>query len=238
LKSEDNGVSSGEEGTAEPKVGILTPQMSGSFHDSIGSSVPCSPNSNATEGLLEPKLLEMVKEIDSDPKPDEEQSFAMEPKSKGTADFLEVTPPQRKNSDTCTTYLSTNSASSTANSDKLGFLATDYLLRDVLTIVKECLADLNATRSVFQGRGGVQIELPVGADDIEVELTKRLQWSISPEELGARATRLGQYVSEALWRLRLVTDIPQQFGQVKASQSQDLSTDEEDLEAEIGTVLF
>ena len=265
LKIEESVLSSGEEGAADPKVGILTPQMSGSYIESVASSVTESPVINAeSPKFMEIKSAEILVDSKTEPKFQGEESpdskmerkqtdneFAdSKPESKGgkmsevIASVLETTTPRRgsdtgalrRGSESGTyTYLSTNSTGSNPNSSKVGFLAADYLVRDILTVVKQSLSDLNTTRAALQSNGAnVDLNLPPGTVDLEKELRK-LVWSITEEEVSGRASRLGQYISEAQWRLQLVCSVPLQYGQMaQANQMLDDSTDDEGYEAELG----
>ncbi|XP_067681511.1 uncharacterized protein [Haliotis asinina] len=108
---------------------------------------------------------------------------------------------------------------------KLGFLANEYLVRDLLAMLKESLLDINAVRYKLTGQKsdlGKKSEQKANTDALHVTpameeaLTQVVKSSVVPETLQKRLTRLTQYIHEAQWRFQLVShdQLPKQPGQV------------------------
>ncbi|XP_046355808.2 zinc finger FYVE domain-containing protein 26-like isoform X1 [Haliotis rufescens] len=108
---------------------------------------------------------------------------------------------------------------------KLGFLANEYLVRDLLAMLKESLLNINAVRYKLTGQKsdlGKKSEQKGNSDTLHVTpameeaLTQIVKSSVVPETLQKRLTRLTQYIHEAQWRFQLVShdQLPKQPGQV------------------------
>lgn len=108
---------------------------------------------------------------------------------------------------------------------KLGFLANEYLVRDLLAMLKESLLNINAVRYKLTGQKsdlGKKSEQKGNSETLHVTpameeaLTQIVKSSVVPETLQKRLTRLTQYIHEAQWRFQLVShdQLPKQPGQV------------------------
>ncbi|XP_035827727.1 zinc finger FYVE domain-containing protein 26 [Aplysia californica] len=114
-------------------------------------------------------------------------------------------------------------SSSEQSSYPQGFLGNEYLVRDILHLLKDAAADLNAAKFSLSGKVVDMIRRdstkysPVKLDP---ELEKVLQSSsittIQPETLQKRITKLMQAVHEAWWRFQLVSHeaFPKQPGRI------------------------
>ncbi len=112
-----------------------------------------------------------------------------------------------------------NSNTSTGSAYKIGFVSNEYFVRDLLSILKECLLDLSATKFSLLGKTTDTSRLPKGdaiSKETEDFLTLHVQSSVSISELQHRISLLTQRVSEASWRYQLVSHdwIPQEVGKV------------------------
>ena len=215
-------VSSGDEG-AEERIGILTPKLSGSIYDSVNSTpqTPHSPGTPVPTSEM-PILVLKTPEAQADDIANkladhQEESKMKDLDSKDDNVFSSGHEAKKKSTD----HWSTNStASNKGLTRKLGFLANDYLMRDLLHIIKYCLVDLTTTRFVLTGHHQAEssssLVLPENASTLETELSKCLVCSVSAEDLQGRLSRLSNYVSEGQWRLQLVSDIPVVFGEMLA----------------------
>lgn len=105
---------------------------------------------------------------------------------------------------------------------KFGFLCNEYLVRDLLHFLKECLLDLSAARyKVLGGDSGrdksTNKAMNKGVDvTIEEPLSKFLQSSVNKETLQNRIAHLTQCVHQAQWRFQLVSNdcVPKEVGKV------------------------
>ena len=110
---------------------------------------------------------------------------------------------------------------------KFGFLVNEYIVRDILAMLKDSLVDLGAVR--YQLMGAQKSEVLQKTDNktmddgtpnvdaaVEHSLTQLVKSSISEDALQPRLTRLTQYVHEAQWRFQLVShdQLPRQSGVV------------------------
>lgn len=116
---------------------------------------------------------------------------------------------------------STISTGSTSNCQKLGFLCNEYLVRDILLMLKECLVDLTSARFQLLGKEKETLGKSVKAViDVRLEepLSRLVQSSVDKDALQRHVTQLQQFVSEAQWRFQLVCheNIPQTPGMVLA----------------------
>ncbi|ESP02327.1 hypothetical protein LOTGIDRAFT_238051 [Lottia gigantea] len=109
------------------------------------------------------------------------------------------------------------SSSVNSNNMKIGFLANDYIVRDVLAMLKDSLTDLNSAKFTLLGKDSesrsVTTEVPV-SPATERLLTQHIKSSITLDILPQRITRLTQLIHEAQWRFQLVCNdsIPRQTG--------------------------
>ena len=105
--------------------------------------------------------------------------------------------------------LSANSSCSTTSVGRIGFVCNEFLVRDILHILKDALVDLSALRYTFLGQHNTtttsESNLPVIPAKLESDLTNCVECGVESSSLQHRLTRLTQYVSEAQWRLQLVT---------------------------------
>lgn len=116
---------------------------------------------------------------------------------------------------------STISTGSTSNCQKLGFLCNEYLVRDILLMLKECLVDVTSARFQLLGKEKETLGKSVKAViDVRLEepLSRLVQSSVDKDALQRHVTQLQQFVSEAQWRFQLVCheNIPQTPGMVLA----------------------
>lgn len=102
---------------------------------------------------------------------------------------------------------STISTGSTSNCQKLGFLCNEYLVRDILAFLKECLVDLNSARFQVLGKeketSGKPIKTLIDVS-LEEPLSRLVQSSVKKDALQRHVTQLQQFVSEGQWRFQLV----------------------------------
>ena len=127
---------------------------------------------------------------------------------------------QRRGSGNCSTV----SGDSTSNYLRFGLLCNEYIIRDILAMIKDCMVDLSAAR--FQVKGQISdksTSRPTSKDAsslidvrLEEQLTKLVPSSVTNDGLTKRVTQLSQYVNEAFWRFQLVCHekIPRTPGQV------------------------
>ncbi|XP_059160306.1 zinc finger FYVE domain-containing protein 26-like, partial [Physella acuta] len=88
-----------------------------------------------------------------------------------------------------------------------GFVLNEYLVRDILHLLKDAISDLKSARILLTGTKKTGLD-PV-AEDL---LTKSQGCSVQPEDLPKRLSKLTQAVHEAWWRFQLVSHeaIPRQ----------------------------
>ena len=119
--------------------------------------------------------------------------------------------------------LSTNSAGSTGSVYKVGFIANEYIVRDVLATFKDCLLDLNAAKFRLMGQQRFDLNTKQTNDDslnadqeLEDILSQHVLTSVERAHLQQRIGRLSQYVSEATWRFQLVSHdwLPSETGKI------------------------
>ena len=103
--------------------------------------------------------------------------------------------------------------SETQANDIVGFLANEYLSRDILNMLRDALNDFNTARSSLSGKAlenrrditGASRAKPSAVDPlIEEALQANIVTSVQPASLPKRLTKLTQAVHEAWWRLQLV----------------------------------
>ena len=142
--------------------------------------------------------------------------------------------------------ISSVSNSSNWSLDHFGFILNEYLVRDILALLKDGLLDVSAAKFQLYGsrqdsrervRAGSEVK-DTGSSDIDTEIEEPLSYilksSISKDALQKRITQLQKYTSEAQWRYQLVVNdhIPKQVGEVLKEQVTKTS-DTSDEEVEI-----
>ena len=124
--------------------------------------------------------------------------------------------------------ISSMSTSSSINLDTVGYIANEYLVRDILAMLKEAILDVSAARFHIHGSKGDTREryrsakentnkaAPEVDPSIEEALQHIVHSSITIEILQKKITQLERYTSEAHWRYQLVSDenIPRSPGEV------------------------
>ena len=131
---------------------------------------------------------------------------------------------------------STNSNASTSNMYAIGFVANEFIVRDVLHILKELLVDISAEMYTLhidkQGLKSTEHKDPVieHTKKIDLSLSECVNCSIEPGNLQGRVSRLTQCVSEALWRFQLVSHdhVPKEVGKVPTDLNTLPDSDSED----------
>ena len=99
------------------------------------------------------------------------------------------------------------------SNDLVGFLANEYLSRDILNMLRDALNDFNIAKTSLSGKllenrrdinGGSRMK-PATVDPlIEEALQTSIVTSVQPASLTKRLAKLTQAVHEAWWRLQLV----------------------------------
>lgn len=121
---------------------------------------------------------------------------------------------------------STFSTDSSLGLFNLGFLNNEYLVRDILNLLKDALLDLESAQ--FQIRGSSpeknnsqRKKLPKDSCyeiivSLEEPLTNIIQCSVTKETLHSKISKLRTFISEASWRFQLVCHdkIPKKPGEV------------------------
>lgn len=134
---------------------------------------------------------------------------------------------------------STLSAGSVQSLFKLGFMTNEYVVRDLLQILRDCLLELNTAKFRLAGKdrdtsSSDKKSLPLKVDaETEQRLTKVVPCAVTSEKLQKRTSRLTQFVSEAQWRYQLVAhpDLPKQPGHVLTETVQpEVNSSDEDCE--------
>ena len=105
---------------------------------------------------------------------------------------------------------SVTSNASTNSVYKIGFLANEYIVRDVLHTIKDCLVELNATKfKLMNNSDDSSNEASViGITErrqMEFSLNKSIISDVCEEKLQQRISKLQQCVSEATWRFQLAS---------------------------------
>ena len=103
---------------------------------------------------------------------------------------------------------SVTSSASASNACKVGFLVNEYIVRDVLQTVKDCLMELSATKfKLMSNSEDSPSDVPTVTiterRQMESSLTNCIDSDISKEKLQQRISKLQQCVSEATWRFQL-----------------------------------
>ena len=116
--------------------------------------------------------------------------------------------------------------------DDFGFIVNEYLVRDILALLKDSLVDLTAAKfKLYGSRQDSRERLkPVHevkdyqSLDVDLEVEETLSYimksSVTKETLQKRISQLQKYTSEAQWRYQLVVNdlIPKQVGEVLKEQ--------------------
>ncbi len=180
---------------------------------STNPSVDMGPN--VTASLAKDPLLSMVKTYSV--KDSSDQSEVSRPKSKGaTAAMISdlLRKPSGSNSVTSTGSL--------CGGYKVGFLVNEFLVRDMLHILKECLVELNTTKFKLINGSKESSTDEVAAFSVahsrEMESLMKLcvESDVDEEKLQQRISKLQQCVSEASWRFQLAAHdwLPTQPGDI------------------------
>ncbi|XP_062609221.1 zinc finger FYVE domain-containing protein 26-like [Saccostrea cucullata] len=101
---------------------------------------------------------------------------------------------------------STLSTGSTSSCRKFGFLCNEYLVRDILALLKECLVDLSSAKFQILGNKEMPGKATKTVIDVSLEepLSRLVQSSVGRDTLQRHVSQLQQFVSEAQWRFQLV----------------------------------
>ncbi|KAK3587800.1 hypothetical protein CHS0354_042763 [Potamilus streckersoni] len=144
-------------------------------------------------------------------------------------------------------YLSSVSTGSSSSWAKFGFLVNEYLVRDILSMLKECLVDLSSAKyQLLEKKGGSPEKVQSSKElseakkrvqinsSIEEPLTLLIKCSVTKEASQKRLATLTQYIHEAQWRYQMVVheEIPKLPGEVLLHQVT-ASGDQSDEEVEI-----
>ncbi len=117
--------------------------------------------------------------------------------------------------------LSNASNTSTSSSYKIGFLVNEFVVRDVLSMLKDCILDLNTVKFKLQSSAKDESGTKMSSSE---ELSKHLETmlngcvlsSVEEGKLQQRISKLQQCVSEATWRFQLVAHewLPSEPGRI------------------------
>lgn len=124
--------------------------------------------------------------------------------------------------------ISSVSNASNLSIDHFGFVVNEYLVRDILALLKDSLLDVTAAKfQLYGNRHDSKERLPTGHEvrdsrsvdldqEVEESLSYILKSSVSKESLQKRISQLQKYTSEAQWRYQLIVNdlIPKQVGDV------------------------
>jgi zinc finger FYVE domain-containing protein 26 len=112
--------------------------------------------------------------------------------------------------------LSNISTGSTSSTYKIGFIANQYIVRDFLAMLNECLLELDSAMYRLIGEKVDMKESLGTSKSIQKALNRHMKCTVSEDNLQSRISRLRQYVSEAQWRFQLVShdQIPSEPGKV------------------------
>jgi hypothetical protein len=120
---------------------------------------------------------------------------------------------------------STFSTDSSLGLFNLGFLNNEYLVRDILNLLKDALFDLETAQFQIRGsrpeknnsqRKKLQDSCYKIIVSLEEPLTNIIQCSVTKETLHSKVSKLRTFISEASWRFQLVCHekIPKKPGEV------------------------
>lgn len=124
--------------------------------------------------------------------------------------------------------ISSMSTNSSLNLDTIGFIVNDYLARDILAMLKDCILDVSAAKYQIYGSKADAREryrssrevTPSNSTVIDVDteeaLCRLVRSSVTVDTLQKKIAQLERYTSEAHWRYQLVSDerIPRSPGEV------------------------
>ena len=124
--------------------------------------------------------------------------------------------------------ISSMSTSSSVNLDAVGFIANEYIVRDVLALMKDCILDVSAAKyQIFGNKADARERYrssreitPGRSSEIDVNteeaLCRLVKSSITMDTLQKRIAQLERNSSEAHWRYQLVSNehIPRSPGEV------------------------
>lgn len=111
----------------------------------------------------------------------------------------------------------------------VGFLCNEYLVRDILYLLKDAISDLNMARFAITGKTSdlskkdisrtsksTRSSIPTVDPNLEAVLQSHIPTSIQQEALSKRITKLSQTIHEAWWRFQLVAHeaFPRQPSQI------------------------
>ncbi|XP_064623470.1 zinc finger FYVE domain-containing protein 26-like isoform X2 [Lineus longissimus] len=131
--------------------------------------------------------------------------------------------------------LSNFSTGSTSSSYKIGFIANQYIVRDFIAMLNECLLELDGAMYRLIGEKIDTKENLETSSSIQKALNLHMKCTVSEDNLQARISRLRQYVSEAQWRFQVVShdQIPNEPGNVLSTpvkeEAADISDDDLDV---------
>lgn len=124
--------------------------------------------------------------------------------------------------------VSSISTVSSINLDTVGFIANDYIVRDILAMLKDCILDVSAAKYQIYGNKADARERyrssrevtssKISEIDVNTEeaLCRLVRSSVSMDTLQKRIAQLERYTSEAHWRYQLVSNehIPRLAGEI------------------------
>ncbi|KAL4238418.1 hypothetical protein ACF0H5_003126 [Mactra antiquata] len=124
--------------------------------------------------------------------------------------------------------ISSMSTCSSINLDTIGFIVNDYVVRDIIAMLKLCIVNVSAARFQLYGnksdarerhrsaKESVSVDSPDIDLNTEEALCRLVKSSITTDSLQKHITQLERYTSEAHWRYQLVSNenIPKSAGQV------------------------
>ena len=251
---------SGEEGVEETR----SPNTSLLNENTDGSTVSQSDNFSSLETSVECENWEASKTLQCEDVSTIDSTIILKTNNKTTSDSTKTQRVYNKHEDSAelayhtTTFksemrelssdakknlsgnLSTLSMASMGGSSyKLGFVANEFLVRDLLAVLKESLADLGAAKYRLYDQKPQEMGTHKMDDHVNVELEKylcrSLNTSVSVASLQQRITRLTQYIHEATWRFQLVSHdyVPKETGSVATETCNDGYSDEEEWDRDL-----
>ena len=221
----DSGEQGSEDGTQETIARIPTPTTPISpSTGSIGAEFKCYPSEAKRRSLfaeIHPKCLQSKTTSDVAGGFEQPQQRASQIR---TSSVTQDKQRERESSSTSevkpgkTGSCSVNSGTSSSGSKHIGFLAHEYIVRDLLVTLRDALVDLSACRYSILGQDSVHESDQSDGDArrLQYMLEGSVATSVESTQLTQRISRLTQYVSESLWRFQLVSPVwmTQQFGKI------------------------
>ena len=138
---------------------------------------------------------------------------------------------------------SSMSANNSMNLVKLGLIVNEYLVRDILSVLRDSVVDLSSAKYHLYGnktdsREKYRHQKTSDANhanldpSVEEALCHLVKSSVSMETLQKRLTQLEKFISEALWRFQIVCNrnIPKTPGQVLGEVHSDSENSDEEVE--------